>query len=162
MTRFDGKLQKKLTALTPLLHAAGHDTVYDVLVVDIPLARIGIHERTVLLISRTVLSLLSADELRAQVAHEMGHEYFETDRDRATKAGDRRRLKEIELMCDAIGIVMLHQLGMDSTRLIVSVENVTLYNRRTSKKGIDESNYPPLDERRRFAAAIRRWVSAEK
>jgi hypothetical protein len=61
-------------------------------------------------------------------------------------------------MCDAIGMVMLHELGMDPTRVIASVEKVTLYNRRTSQKGMDESDYPTLDERRNFAVAIERWM----
>ena len=162
MTQLAADQQRKLTALEPLLRAADRDGVYEVRVVGIPLARMVLYERTVLLISGTVLALLSADELRGQVAHEIGHEYFAAEHERATNAQDHRRLKEIELMCDAFGMVMLHELGMNSSRLMASVEKVTLYNRRMSQVGMDESNYPTLDERRRFAAAVRRWMSAEK
>jgi hypothetical protein len=162
MTHLSGKLQQKVSALEPLLRAADRDGIYDVRVVDIPLARIGLYERTVLLISGTALALLSAEELRAQVAHEIGHEYFAAESDRAAKAQDRRRLKEIELMCDAIGIVLLHELGMDPSQLMKSVEKVTLYNRRTSQRGIDELNYPTLDERRKFSAAVRRAIDGRR
>ncbi len=162
MTRLTPKMENKLIGLQVLLRAADRDAVYDVRVVDIPLARIGLLYRTVLLISGTALALLSADDVRAQVAHEIAHEYFAAEHERATNAQDHRRLKEIELMCDAFGMVMLHELGIDPSRLIVSVEKLTIYNRRTSQIGIDESNYPTLDERRMFAAAVRRWMSAEK
>jgi nicotinamidase-related amidase len=98
----------------------------------------------------------------AQVAHELGHEYFATEHDRATQAGDRRRLRELELMCDAIGMVMLHDLGMDPSRLMRSVEKLTTYNRRVFQTAVDESGYPTLDERRKFAAAVRRWIAKGK
>jgi hypothetical protein len=55
-------------------------------------------------------------------------------------------------------MVLLHELGLDPSRLIKSLETVTLYNRRTSLKGMDESNYPTLDERWKFAAAVRLWI----
>jgi hypothetical protein len=155
-------LQNKLTALGPLLRAADRDAVYDVRVVDIPLARIGLYERTVLLISGTALALLPAEDLRAQVAHEIGHEYFAAEHDRATKAGDRRRLRELELMCDAVGMVMLQNLGMDPSRLMTSIEKLTLYNRRVFQTAVDDSGYPTLDERRKFAAAVRRWIVKRK
>jgi hypothetical protein len=159
MNQLTGSLQNKLTALGPLLRAADRDAVYDVRVVDVPLARIGLYERTVLLISGPALALLSAEDLRAQVAHELGHEYFATEYDRATQAGDRRRLRELELMCDAIGMVMLHDLGMDPSRLMRSVEKLTLYNRRLFQTAVDESGYPTLDERRKFTAALRGWIA---
>jgi hypothetical protein len=161
ITRLTRGLQNKLTTLEPLLRAADRDAVYDVRVVDVPLARIGLYERTVLLISGTALALLPAEDVRAQVAHEIGHEYFTAEQERATSAGDHRRLKEIELMCDAIGMVMLHELAMNPSRLVAGVEKVTLYNRRTSQIGMDESNYPTLDERRKFAAAVQRWIKRE-
>jgi hypothetical protein len=140
----------------------GRDAVYDVRVVNVPVARIGLYERTVLLISGTALALLPAEDLRAQVAHEIGHEHFATEHDRATRAGDQRRLRELELMCDAVGMVMLHDLGMDPSRLMTSVEKLTLYTRRMFQTAMVESGYPTLDERRKFAAAVRRWIVKRK
>jgi hypothetical protein len=161
VTELSGKLQHKLIDLEPLLRGVDRDGVFDVRVVDIRLARVGLFQRTALLISGTALALLSEPELRAQVAHEIAHEYFTAEHERATAVGDHRRLKEIELMCDAIGMVILHELGMDPSRLIESVERVTLYNRRMSQIGMDESNYPTLDERRQFAGAVRKWMQGQ-
>jgi hypothetical protein len=38
------------------------------------------------------------------MAHELGHEYIWAEHQRATKLGDHNRLKQLELMCDAIAI----------------------------------------------------------
>ena len=75
VTKLNASARRKLAALSPLLRATGRDSVYEIKVVDVPLARIGLYERTVLLISETALTLVEADELQALVAHEIGHEY---------------------------------------------------------------------------------------
>ena len=161
-TRFTSNREKKLIALQLLLRSVERETVYDVRVVNVPLAQIGLLERTVLLISEKALALLSAEELTAAAAHEVAHEYFAAEHERATNAKDYRRLREIELMCDAFGMVMLHDIGLSPSRLVRSVEKVTLYNRRMSHKDVGESNYPTLDERRKFAAAVQQWMRGQK
>jgi hypothetical protein len=35
----------------------------------------------------------------------------------------------IVLLCDAIGIVILHQLGMNTSRLMAGVEKISRFNR---------------------------------
>jgi hypothetical protein len=65
-------------------------------------------------------------------------------------------------MCDAVGMVMLQNLGMDPSRLMTSIEKLTLYNRRMFQTAMDESGYPTLDERRKFSAAVRRWIVKRK
>ena len=45
---------------------------------------------------------LSAAELQATAAHEIGHEYVWTEWNRAQQYADQERLKELELVCDAI------------------------------------------------------------
>jgi coproporphyrinogen III oxidase len=48
----------------------------------------------------------------------MGHGYVWTERERAFQLVDHKRLKDLELVCDAIAIVTLHGLGMDVSRLM--------------------------------------------
>ena len=57
------------------------------------------------------LKLLEAEELRALVAHEIGHEYVWVDYARASARDDHRRLKDLELLCDAIAIVTVAWAG---------------------------------------------------
>src|SRR4029453_6746794 len=97
----------KLAALTTLLRANGRETVYEIKVIAVPQAGLALYARAVVLVSEATLALVDAEELQALVAHEVGHEYVWTERERSVKVGDHSRLKDLELMCDGIAIVIL-------------------------------------------------------
>jgi hypothetical protein len=92
-----------------------------------------------------------AEELQAIVAHEIGHEYVSSDYERASELEDHRRLKNLELLCDAIAIVTLQRLGKNPQRLMAGVEKMDRYNQRLSRSTVNRTNYPTLSERRAFA-----------
>jgi hypothetical protein len=148
----------KLAGLSRVLPATEGSSVYAIKVIDVPQAAIGLHARAVLLISEAALALLSREELQALAAHEMGHEYVWGDYERAVAFSDRNRVKELELLCDAIAIATLHRLGMDSSRLISGIEKISWFNRERFGTADNERNYPTVVERRAFAATIRAWL----
>jgi len=150
--------RQKLAAVRTLLSATGRDGAYEIKVVDIPMARVGVYERAAILISEHALIVLEAEELQALVAHETGHEYFTADYDRALGRQDKPRLKELELMCDAVAIVTLERLHIDSARLVSAVEKITRYNELHRPGRIDESGYPTLSERRAFVRQVVAWL----
>jgi hypothetical protein len=150
--------RQKLAVLGSVLQPVGRDSGYEVKVVDVPLARVGIFEGLVLLITKPALTALSADELRAQVAHEIGHQYVSADYARAFAATDRRRLKELELLCDAIAIALLRNLHIDPEPLMTGIEKVTDYNHKTRGAYLDERAYPTVAERRKFAKEVAAWM----
>ena len=78
------------------------------------------------------LRLLDADELQALLAHELGHEYVWSKYKRRTALGEATHVKELELVCDGIAIVMLRELRIDASRLITAIEKLT---RLTSASG---------------------------
>jgi hypothetical protein len=88
------------------------------------------------------------------VAHEVGHEYVWTERERAFKGADRSRLKDLELMCDGIAIVTLHRLGMDVSRLMSGVQKISRFNRGRLGIANNEIDYPTLAQRQAFARAM--------
>jgi hypothetical protein len=159
VTNLDARARRKLAALSHVLRATGREAVYEIKVVDVPVARVGLYERTVVLISETALTLLEAEGLQALVAHELGHEYISAEHERASERGDHKGLKQLELMCDAIAIVTLHGLGLDPSRLMRSVEKITRHNRKALGPTIDERGYPTLPERREFAREVTSWVA---
>jgi predicted SprT family Zn-dependent metalloprotease len=59
---------------------------------------VGLHARSVVLISQRALHLLNADVLQAVVAHEIGHEYVWDEYQAALERKDARRLQELALM----------------------------------------------------------------
>jgi hypothetical protein len=158
----DGSGRQKLAALRLLLQATGRDSEYEIKVADVPTLRVGVYERTVILISKTALALLDPEELQAVGAHEIGHEYFTADYERASGQNDKRRLKELELMCDAVALVTLVRLHVNPSRLISAFEKVTRYNRQYRKSAVDESAYPTLSERRTFTHDVIAWLSVPR
>ncbi len=160
VTDLDHVVRRKLAGVSELLRATARDTVYDIKVVDIRYARIGLYERSAVLISKPALMLLEAEDLQALVAHEIAHEYISSDYERATELEDHRRLKDLELLCDAIAIVTLQRLGMNPWRLISGVEKNERYNQERSGPRVNRTNYPTLSERRTFAREVTKWAAA--
>jgi len=154
VTDLSGSARQKLAALTKVLRATGRESVYEIKVIDVPQAAIGLHARAVLLISEAALTLLDADELQALLAHEIAHEYVWTERERAFQLADRSRLKDLELMCDGIAIVTLHNLGMDVSRLMTGVQKIGRFNRERFGTANNERDYPTLAQRQAFARAM--------
>ena len=160
VTDLNAAARQKLAALYDCSGPPGASRRYDIKVIDVPLAAVFLHARVIIFISEPALTLLDADELQALVAHEIGHEYVWAERERAFRLADRSRLKDLELMCDAIAIVTLHGLGMDVSRLMTGVQKISRFNRERFGTANNEKDYPTVAERRAFAAAVVAWISA--
>jgi predicted Zn-dependent protease len=154
VTDLSASARQKIAALTELLRVSGRESVYEIKVIDLPQAAIGLYARAVIFVSEAALTLLDADELQASLAHEIGHGYVWTERERAFELGDHKRLKDLELVCDAIAIVTLHGLGMDVSRLMSGIEKTSRFNRKRLGTANNERDYPTLGERRAFARAM--------
>ena len=137
----------KLEGLYPVLRAVQRDAVYEIRVIQSPSATIAIDSRAVLLISERALGVLDADQLRAAVAHEAAHEYVWEEWQRADKRDDWKRLRELELVCDGIAVVILQQLGLETSSLIRGFEKLTYLN-------LLWLGSPPI------RAGIQRWPNA--
>jgi Peptidase family M48 len=160
VTNLNAAARQKLAALVDVLRATERASVYEIKVIAVPQAAIGLHGRAVILISEAALTLVDADELQALLAHEIAHEYVWTERERAFQLADRIRLKDLELVCDAIAIVTLHGLGMDVSRLMTGVQKISRFNRERFGTAINERDYPTVAQRRAFAGAVATWTSA--
>jgi hypothetical protein len=154
VTNLSASARQKIAVLTELLRTTGYESVYQMKVIDVPQAAMGLHARAVIFVSEAALTLLDADELQASLAHEMAHGYVWTERERALELGDHKRLKDLELVCDAIAIVTLHGLGMDVSRLMSGIEKTTRFNRKRLGTANNERDYPTLAERQAFARAM--------
>jgi hypothetical protein len=149
----------KLEGLNPVLRAFQRDAVYEIRVIQGPWATIEIDGRAVLLISEGALGALEADQLRAAVAHEAAHEYVWDEWQRADKRDDWKRLRRLELVCDAIAIVILQQLGLKASSLIQGFEKLTYRNLQWLGSPPNPSRHPTLAERRKFAREVAAWMT---
>jgi len=146
----------KVDAVRQLLTATRREW-YQIKVVDLPQAALALHARAVILISAPALALLSAAERRALAAHEIGHEYVWTEWNRAHQEGDQKRLKELELVCDAIAVVTLRGLGSNPSMLVDALEKIDRFNRARFGRAANKTSYPTLAERRAFARRLAKW-----
>ena len=156
----NAKDRAKLAALDPVLRAVHRDAVYEIRVIESPSATIAIDGRAVVLISDRALGILDADELRAAVAHEAAHEYVWEEWRWADTRDDWKRMRELELVCDGIAVVILQQLGLETSSLIRSFERLTRRNLLWLDSLPNPSSYPTLAERREFARKVAAWISS--
>lgn len=151
----------KLAALDPVLRAVQREAVYEIRVIEIPSAAIAIDSRAVILVSQRALGLLDADQLRAAVAHEAAHEYVWEEWQRAAQRGDWKRLRQLELLCDGIAIVTLHNIGSDTSSLITAAQRLTSSNLLWRGAPLNPERYPILSERREFAREVAAWMTGQ-
>ena len=116
-------------------------------------AFVGLHARSILLISRRAMRLVSAEELQALVAHEMGHDYFWSDYQQARERRDLLALREVELKCDGIAGLTLVALGLAPTALMSAERKVRRFN-ETIDAVANADAYPSSSERERFIRAV--------
>ena len=120
-------------------------------------AFVGLHARTVLLISREALGLFDADEMVAIMAHELGHDYVSDEYAKAREEHDDERLQELELRCDGIAVITLRKMHMDPARLISAATKLLRHNERI--RTLDYASHVPLDQRVRFIIAVARLTA---
>lgn len=143
----------KLAALEVVLLYHERQRVFEIKMIDVPQAVVGLHQRAVLLISRPALRFLSASELQALVAHEIGHDYFWKDYENTRERGDRRGRQELELKCDGIAVLTLITLGLDPARLSTGLGKMIQFNERLGATS-NADEYPRIGERLRFARTL--------
>jgi hypothetical protein len=145
-----------------VLQAARRESVYTIKVIELPSAVVAVHARTVILISRPAIEMLSAAELRALVAHEAGHEYVWEEYARASARGEMRRLRDLELVCDVIAVMTLRAIGEEPSSLVTAIEKVTLFNRVRLGTADNEDSYPTVAQRRSVALSLGSRVPQQK
>jgi hypothetical protein len=133
----------KLTSISPILAYHDRESVIEVKVIRVFQAAVALYARCVLLISEEGLRLLSAAELQALVAHELGHEYVWNAFEAAKSSGDHQKLQQLELWCDGVAILTLLDLGLDPRALTSAISKVNRFNRRFGTP--DNANDYPSD-----------------
>jgi hypothetical protein len=150
----------KLQALLPLLAFHGRERDMELrLITAGGLAFVGLHARTVLLISRETLRLLDTDELLTIGGHELGHDYLWHEYADAQRENNTRRLQELELRCDGFALITMASLRVDPERLVSAATKLARYNERMFGKLIDP-RYVPLDERILFIRSVAKLIGA--
>jgi hypothetical protein len=145
--------QAKLNALRPVLEYLERDAVVEVKILRLKLAWAGFLGGAAVLVSEEAVDLLTAEELRAVVAHELAHEYFSDEYEAARNDKRYDTVKEVELRCDAISIVTMNELRLDSGALLSGVTKLTKFNERRGFPN-NPNLLPSAEERANFSHAV--------
>ncbi len=111
------------------------------------------------LITETALKLLSAEELQAVVAHELGHEYFWSQFELARQRHNYEEIQQLELRCDGIAVVTLHHVGVDPDRLVSAIRKLDRYNQQSEAAS---QNYVAQNERLTFIKLMAELVAGSE
>lgn len=150
--------QTKLNALRPVLEYHERATV-EVKILRLGLAWVGFLEGAAVAVSEEAMDLLTAEELQAVIAHELGHEYFTAEYELARKNKQYDKVKEVELRCDAISIITMKSLGLNPDALLSGITKLTTFNEGRGVKN-NSNLVTSLDDRLRFCQAMRKLVES--
>jgi hypothetical protein len=145
--------EAKLRALEPILEYHDRGSTIDVKIVRAPLAGTAFLAGAAILITAPALEILSAEELQATAAHELGHEYFWDEFERARQQDNYSRLQELELRCDGIAVITLIELGLNPEKVLTSFEKFNAYN-GYKESGTRAERYVSSRDRERFIRSM--------
>jgi hypothetical protein len=140
----------RVRALDHLLKYHGRDSVIEIKVLRFRTATAVFLAGAAVLITEPALKILTADELQAIVAHELGHKYYWNRFEQARRNNESSEVQELELRCDGIAVITLPHLGINPENLISAVNKLNKYNKQPSSHP-----YVAFDER---AAIIQRMI----
>jgi hypothetical protein len=147
------KEARKLATLEPVLRYHHRQDVLQLKLITVGHAFVGLHARTVLLVSREALDLLDGPKLQALIAHEIGHEYFWDEYQAAVARDDQDEVRELELRCDGVAVITLRQLALDPHALVEAVRALTRFNESVGAVA-SAGSYVSLKERIAFVETI--------
>lgn len=145
----DEREARKFADIYDFLHSAEPGENFVLKLVDVPSAAVRIYARFVLIMSRPAVRVLSSEQLKALVAHELAHRYFWTEYYSARARSAVKDLINLELRCDAVAILMLHRLDLPPESLPSAVRAVEISNSHLGPK-LDTRWYPSVSQRERL------------
>ena len=151
----------KLKTLEPILKYHQRDSIMELKVLRAPTATAVFLAGAAVLITEPALKILTAAELQAVIAHELGHEYYWTRFELARQNHEYNELQELELRCDGIAVVTLEHLGLDPQSLVSAIAKLNKYNSHHGSSSAQSQNYVAFDERVEFIYRMIEFVSRQ-
>jgi len=113
-------------------------------------------------ISNRALKLVKDDEaLSGIIAHELSHEYFALQYLNALNAHDYKKLRIIELMCDALCTITMLKLQMNPDKYSDALRKIILNSKASEQLNDGAREMPSLQSRLHVIAQIRNQFSTQ-
>jgi len=103
----------------------------------------------VLAISTEVLKIIGNDDaaLAGIVAHELAHEYVALQMLSAIRSGNLSGIRELELFCDAVAVVVLLDLGLDPANYSRALKRIARHSKAATVLNDGSSTHPAIELR---------------
>jgi hypothetical protein len=152
----------KLEALEPILKYHRRNSVIELRVLRAPTATAVFLAGAAVLITEPALEILTAEELQAVVAHELGHEYYWNEFEVARHNRDYAEMQELELRCDGIAVTTLVHLGLEPTSLVSAIAKLNKYNAHPGFTSGQNQTYVSFNDRVAFIHRMIEFVSTSR
>jgi len=152
----------KLETLEPILKYHQRNSVIELRVLRAPTATAVFLAGAAVLITEPALEILTAEELQAVVAHELGHEYYWNEFEAARHNHDYSKIQELELRCDGIAVMTLKHLSLDPTSLISAIAKLNKHNSHPGSSSPQNQNYVAFDKRVEFIHRMIEFISTSR
>jgi hypothetical protein len=108
-------------------------------------------DRAVMIITTRMMVISNVQEIQGIIAHELSHEYVWNVRFEASKEKNGKRMREVELFCDAAAAFTLKEIGADPASYGRILERLTVIGVNAGSATMREtSSHPSLDARIRL------------
>ncbi len=107
------------------------------------------HAGAVLAISTEVLKIIGDNDaaLAGIVAHELAHEYVALQMLSAIRTGDLSKIRELELFCDAVAVVVLLDLGLDPAHYSRALQRIARHSQAAAALNDGSRTHPAIELR---------------
>jgi Zn-dependent protease with chaperone function len=110
----------------------------------------------VVVISTEILKIVGSDDaaLNGVVAHELAHEYVALEILEALQSRSLSRIRELELFCDAVAVVVMLDLQFDPARYARALKRIATHSQKSAKLNNGENSHPAVGSRLRVISDI--------
>jgi len=160
----DPRMQALSKNLAPVLRLYDRDNYTKLFIYKGDSPFIGLYRECIIIFSTKSLELLSEEQVRASVAHELAHEVFIDEMREAGKANNNEQRHLIEFKCDVVAAMALESIGDAPLALADSIEIVSDWYAKYNSK-VDNSQHPSAKARKECLTAflkLKRQLSFQK
>lgn len=110
----------------------------------------------VIALSTEILKIVGNDDgaLIGIVAHELAHEYVALELLGAMRSKNLSRMRELELFCDAVAVIVLLDLGLDPVRYANALRRIATYSEAATELNNGQNSHPAVNARVRVISDI--------
>ncbi|HEY6121791.1 MAG TPA: hypothetical protein VIV66_17675 [Pyrinomonadaceae bacterium] len=150
------QLDRLRSRLEPTLKFYARYGVVDLILFRDPRPIVYSKPGVVVVISTEVMKIVGDDDaaLAGIIAHELAHEYVALQMLHALRSKDLTMIRELELFCDAVAVVVLLDLGLDPACYGRALRLMAMHSQASAQLNNGSRTHPAIDARLKVISDI--------